>query len=78
LAIAAFGTSALESRPAADKKDKPAAGGRSIDSGTFGVFIKGQRVVSEDFTVQQENGNSVVKAQIKQTASPTQTEQKSD
>ena len=73
---AAFETSALESR--LDKKDKPSPASSAIDSGTFGVFIKGQRVVSEDFTVQQENGNSVVKAQIKQTASPTQTEQKSD
>jgi hypothetical protein len=65
------------SHASGDKKDKPASA-KVVDSGTFGVFIKGQRVVSEDFSVQQDNGNSIIKAQIKETASPTQTEQKSE
>jgi hypothetical protein len=51
---------------------------KNVDSGTFGVFIRGQRVVSETFSVQMENGNSVIKAQLKETASPTLAEQKSD
>ena len=76
LAIATVAASTSGSH--ADKKDKPRAAEKTVDSGTFGVFIKGQRVVSEDFSVQQENGNSVIKAQLKETASPTQTEQKSD
>jgi len=77
LAVAAL-TASAGTYASGDKKDKPRAAERVVDSGTFGVFIKGQRVVSEDFNVQQENGNSVIKAQLKETASPTQTEQKSD
>jgi hypothetical protein len=77
VAVAALAASG-GTRASGDKKDKPRASDRAVDSGTFGVFIKGQRVVSEDFSVRQENGNSVIKAQLKQTASPTQTEQKSD
>lgn len=51
-----------------DKKDKVApAGPHKVDSGSFGVFIKGQRVVTETFSVEQQNGNSVIKAQLKQT-----------
>jgi hypothetical protein len=53
---------------ASDKKDKAKpAGSQMVDSGSFGVFVKGQRVVTETFTVQQENGVSIVKAQLKET-----------
>ena len=53
---------------AADKKDKPKqAGQQQIDSGSFGVFVRGQRVVTETFSVQQDNGISVVKSQLKET-----------
>jgi hypothetical protein len=77
LALGAFAVSAPAS-PTPDKKDKPNMSSKNVDSGTFGVFIRGQRVVSETFNVQQENGNSVIKAQLKETASPTLAEQKSD
>jgi hypothetical protein len=52
---------------AGDKKDKakPAAD-QIVDSGSFGVFIRGQRVVTETFTVRQENGVSGVKSQLKE------------
>lgn len=50
---------------ARDKKD-PKTGNQTVDSGSFGVFIKGQRVMTESFTVQQENGNSVVKARLQE------------
>lgn len=52
-----------------DKKDKgkPAAG-QIIDSGSFGVFVKGQRVITESFKVEQQNGTSVIKSQLKLTA----------
>ncbi len=64
---------------AGDKKDKaktPAA--ETVDSGSFGVFVKGQRVVTETFSVHQQNGVSVVKAQLKETAGGENTSQKSD
>jgi hypothetical protein len=69
---------AAPGKPAGDKNAKPSGSSRNVDSGTFGVFIKGQRVVSEIFSIEQQNGNSAVKAQLKETDSPTQVAQKSD
>jgi hypothetical protein len=52
---------------AGDKKDKAKPTAEQIvDSGSFGVFIRGQRVVTETFTVRQENGVSGVKSQLKE------------
>ncbi len=64
---------------AGDKKDKaktPAA--ETVDSGSFGVFVKGQRVVTETFSIHQQNGISVVKAQLKETSGGENSSQKSD
>lgn len=51
---------------AADKKDKPKATDKVVDSGSFGVFVKGQRVVTETFSVQQVEGMSTVKSELKE------------
>ncbi len=60
----AVGTSGM------DKKDNlKATGNQTVDAGSFGVFIRGQRVVSESFTVQQENGTSVIKARLQEVGS---------
>jgi len=57
---------------AGDKKDKPkATGAQMVDSGSFGVFVKGQRVVTETFSVQQDNGISLVKSHLQETGSST-------
>jgi len=63
----------------ADKKDKakPAAN-QIIDSGTFGVFIKGQRVASETFHIEQQNGVTDIKSQVKGTDGQESGSQKSD
>jgi hypothetical protein len=53
---------------AADKKDKPNASAQMVDSGSFGVFVKGQRVVTETFSVTQDSGISIVKARLKEAA----------
>jgi len=64
---------------ASDKKDKAKpAGSQMVDSGSFGVFVRGQRVVTEIFTVQQDNGISVVKSQLKETSGSASSGQKSD
>jgi len=64
---------------ASDKKEKPRqAGAQQIDSGSFGVFVKGQRVVTETFTVQQENGISDVKSHLQETAGAAHTNQHSE
>jgi hypothetical protein len=53
---------------AGDKKDKPKpASAQQVDSGSFGVFVRGQRVVTETFNVQQDNGVSIVKSKLKET-----------
>jgi len=52
---------------ASDKKDKSKpAGVQQIDSGSFGVFVKGRRVATESFTVQQDNGISDVKSRLQE------------
>jgi len=57
-----------------DKKDK---GGSFVDSGAFGVFIRGQRVITETFNVQQANGASTIKSQLKEQPGTTPVNQKS-
>jgi len=62
---------------AGDKKDKPKPPS-AVDSGSFGVFVRGQRVVTETFSVQLDNGISVVKSKLKETASSGSPGQKSE
>jgi hypothetical protein len=74
--LSAVATVAAEK--SADKKDKvkPSAP-QMVDSGSFGVFIKGQRVITETFNIEQESDYSSIKAQLKETAGATPTDQKS-
>lgn len=53
---------------AADKSDKSKAAVQTVDSGSFGVFVKGRRVLTEVFHIQQESGNSNIKSQLKEAA----------
>ncbi len=63
----------------AGDKDKPKpSGAQLVDSGAFGVFVRGQRVVTESFSVQQQNGVSTVKSQLKEAAGAGPTNQKSE
>jgi hypothetical protein len=62
---------------AADKKDKTEPA-KPIDSGSFGVFIKGQRVATETFSIEQRSGISIIKSQLKETAGSDNVTQKSD
>jgi hypothetical protein len=64
---------------AGDKKDKSKpAGPQQVDAGSFGVFVRGQRVVTETFSVQQENGVSVVKSKLKEISNQGGAGQKSE
>jgi hypothetical protein len=40
--------------------------GQAVDSGSFGVFVNGQRVATETFTIQQTSAGSTVKSQLKE------------
>jgi hypothetical protein len=47
---------------AAGAKETPA---QAVDSGSFGVFVNGQRVATETFSVQQVAGGSTATSQVK-------------
>jgi hypothetical protein len=52
---------------AGDKKDKQKVpANQNVDSGSFGVFIKGKRVATETFSIEQQNGGSIIKSQLKE------------
>jgi hypothetical protein len=74
-ALAAGGASGAPSDKDKKDKSKPASG-QVIDSGSFGVFVKGQRVVTETFKVQQAEGGSTINSQLKETSGSS--DQKSD
>ena len=70
---------AFAGSPSRDKNDKPKPTGNIlIDSGSFGVFIQGKRVATETFSVQQQNGTSIIKSQFKETDGGEGSSQKSD
>lgn len=66
LAVAA---SASDKSDKKDKEKEKAPPTQKVDSGAFGVFIKGQRVVTETFAIELKNGVSSAKAQLKETGS---------
>jgi hypothetical protein len=72
--VASLALSAAAS--ASDKKEKPSP--QAVDSGSFGVFVKGQRVLTESFSIHQDNGNSVIKAQLKEAPGSEPVSQTSD
>jgi len=55
-------------------KDKP---DNAIDSGTFGVFVKGQRVINETFSIHREESTSIIKAELKEAPGAPSVEQES-
>ena len=64
---------------AGDKKDKPKPPTvQMVDSGSFGVLVKGQRVITQTFSVQQDSGMSIVKSRLQETGSPAATSQTSE
>ena len=76
--VLASSFAALTPAHASDKKDKQkTTANQTIDSGSFGIFIKGQRVATETFHIEQQNGASIIKSQLKD-ASGSDSSQKSD
>lgn len=49
--------------PAADKK--PQAPTKIVDSGSFGIFVKGQRVATEKFEIAQQGDGNITRAELK-------------
>jgi hypothetical protein len=72
-------TSLTVTASAADKKNQAkVTPAETVDSGSFGVFVKGQRVATETFSIQQQSTTSVIKSQLKQTAGADPVTQKSN
>lgn len=70
---------ALSGAHAADKKDKAkAAASQTVDSGAFGVFVRGQRVATETFKIEQQNGDSIIKSELKEASGANPAWQKSE
>jgi hypothetical protein len=64
---------------AGDKKDQSkAVPSQLVDSGSLGVFVKGQRVVTETFSVQMNEGISTVKSHLQETSAPASAGQRSE
>jgi hypothetical protein len=59
-----------------EKKEK--LKGQIVDSGAFQVIVRGQHVLTENFTIEQQNGMSIVKAQLQDTAGTDPVRQKSE
>src|ERR1700730_5775917 len=79
LIVAVLGCSVLLCASGKDKKDKAKQEAtQQVDSGSFGVFIRGQRVVTETFNVRQENGISDVKSRLQETGGTARAEQHSE
>lgn len=77
--ILVFAVASVPLAKAADKKDKAKpAPLQAVDSGSFGVFIKGQRVATETFKIEQQNGASIIKSQLKATSASDSASQKSE
>ncbi|HEY1264908.1 MAG TPA: hypothetical protein VGF06_15375 [Terriglobales bacterium] len=48
------------------------SGGQLVDSGSFGVFLNGRRVMTETFSIhQQEGGVSTIASQVKEDSGPS-------
>lgn len=65
-------------RAHADKKNQgkqPAA--ETVDSGSFSVFVKGQRVAIENFSIQQQGSTSIIKSELKEVVGASPTSEKS-
>jgi hypothetical protein len=77
LATLVMAAVALQTAAARTKDEKKHETKQVVDSGSFDVIVRGQHVITENFSVDQQNGVSIVKAQLKETAG-TDPVQKSD
>jgi hypothetical protein len=77
VAVVVLGCAAVLHAGDKKDKDKPVASAM-VDSGSFGVFVKGQRVVTETFSVQMNEGISTVKSHLQETSAPSSAGQKSE
>ncbi|HEY3972607.1 MAG TPA: hypothetical protein VGM18_06355 [Candidatus Sulfotelmatobacter sp.] len=79
LAFTAFASAHAIGKADKDKKDKvKASANQTVDSGSFGIFVNGKRVATESFKIEQQNGSSIIKSQLKGMDAEDSSSQKSD
>jgi hypothetical protein len=62
----------------ASGNDDKAAATQTVDSGSFGVFINGQRVATETFSIHQSSGGSSIVSRFKSDSGAEKAEQTSE
>ena len=75
LATASLAFSATAADKKSQAKAEPAV---TVDSGSFGIFVKGKLVATETFSIQQQANASEIKSQLKQMTGSDPVSQKSD
>ena len=71
--------SAAIAGPGKDKDDKDKQPqGKTVDSGSFGVFMNGRRVPTEKFSIQQDSNGSVATSEFKTEEGASQAAQSSE
>jgi len=78
LAFAACCVLALSTRATATGKDDKPPATQAVDSGSFGLFINGQRVATETFSIHQNAGGSSIVSRFKSESGAEKAEQTSE
>jgi hypothetical protein len=68
VAVLIMAAVALQTAAARSKDEKKHDTRQMVDSGAFDVIVKGQHVITESFSIEEQSGISIVKAQLKETA----------
>ncbi len=71
-------TLALSTMATASASDDKSTAIQNVDSGSFGVFINGQRVATETFSIHQNSGGSSIVSRFKSESGTDKAEQTSD
>jgi hypothetical protein len=69
---------AVQTAAARSKDEKKHETKHMVDSGVFDVIVKGQHVISESFSIEEQSGINIVKAQLKETVGTDPAKQKSE
>ncbi len=76
IAVVVFSLQLGAARGKDEKKDKLKA--QVVDSGSFNVMVKGQNVLTESFSIEEQSGISTVKAELKEPTGVDAVQQKSN
>jgi hypothetical protein len=67
IAVLIMAALALQTAAARSKDEKKHDAKQMVDAGAFDVIVKGQHVITERFSIEEQSGISIVKAELKET-----------